>query len=145
MKKAIWLSAVIALLALPLEALAGTTSGVLYKNPHCTCCEKYVAYLRQEGFGVDVKVTNDLEGITLKAGVPEQLEGCHTMFVDGYVVVGHVAVDVVRKLLTERPAIVGIAIPGMPSGVPGMEGPKEGPISVYAVSEDKAPTVYAVQ
>ncbi|MGH6735749.1 MAG: DUF411 domain-containing protein [Methyloceanibacter sp.] len=145
MKKAIWLSAVIALLALPLEALAGSTHATLYKNPHCSCCEKYVAYLRQEGFEVEVKVTNDLEGVTLKAGVPEQLEGCHTMFVDGYVVVGHVRADVVRKLLTERPALVGIAIPGMPSGVPGMEGPKEGPIAIYAVSKDKAPTVYAVQ
>jgi hypothetical protein len=66
------------------------------------------------------------------------------MLVDGYVVVGHVAADVVKKLLTERPPIVGIAIPGMPTGVPGMGGPKEGPISIYTVSKD-APTVYAVE
>ncbi|MGH6831646.1 MAG: DUF411 domain-containing protein [Methyloceanibacter sp.] len=145
MKNAIWLGTLLALLALPLQAVAASVQATLYKNPHCTCCEKYVAYLRQEGFEIDVKTTNDLEGITLKAGVPEQLEGCHTMFVDGYVVVGHVAVDVVRKLLAERPPLVGIAIPGMPTGVPGMEGPKEGPIPIYAVSQDKAPTVYAVQ
>jgi hypothetical protein len=104
-----------------------------------------VDYLRQEGFEVEVKTTNNLDGITLEAGVPEQLAGCHTMFVDGYVVVGHVASDVVRKLLAERPPLIGIAIPGMPTGVPGMEGPKSGPISIYAVSRDKAPTVYAVQ
>jgi len=67
------------------------------------------------------------------------------MFVDGYVVVGHVSVDVVRKLLTECPPIVGIAIPGMPSGVPGMSGPKVGSISIYAVSKDNAPTIYAAQ
>jgi hypothetical protein len=145
MRNAIWLGALLALLALPLQAVAAPSQATLYKNPHCTCCEKYVDYLRQEGFEVDVKVTDDLEGVTLKAGVPEQLAGCHTMFVDGYVVVGHVAVDVVRKLLTERPPLVGIAIPGMPSGVPGMEGPKERPIAIYAVSKDKAPTVYAVQ
>jgi hypothetical protein len=145
MKTAIWLGALLALLALPSQALAAPIQATLYKNPHCTCCEKYVAYLRREGFAVEVKVTDDLEGITLKAGVPEQLEGCHTMFVDGYVVVGHVAADVVRKLLTERPPLIGIAIPGMPTGVPGMEGPKEGPIAIYAVSQDKAPTVYAVQ
>ena len=101
--------------------------------------------MRQNGFEVDVKETNDLEGITLKAGVPEQLEGCHTMFVGGYVVVGHVSVDVMSKLLTERPPIVGIAIPGMPTGVPGMDGPKAGPVAIYAVSKDKAPTVYAVE
>src|SRR5688572_26228366 len=145
MKNAIWLGALVTLLALPLPALAGPIQATLYKNPHCSCCEEYVAYLRQNGFEVDVKETNDLEGITLKAGVPEQLEGCHTMFVDGYVVVGHVSVDVMSTLLTERPPIVGIAIPGMPTRVPGMGGQKTGPVPIYEVSKDKAPTVYAVE
>jgi hypothetical protein len=145
MKNAIWLGALVTLLALPLPALAEPIQATLYKNPHCSCCEEYAAYLRQNGFEVDVKETNDLEEITLEAGVPEQLEGCHTMFVDGYVVVGHVSVDIVRTLLTERPSIVGIAIPGMPSGVPGMGGQKAGPVSIYAVSKGKAPTVYAVE
>jgi hypothetical protein len=145
MKNAIWLGALVTLLALPLPALAEPIQATLYKNPHCSCCEDYAAYLRQNGYEVDVKVTNDLEGITLKAGVPEQLEGCHTMFVDGYVVVGHVSADIMSKLLTERPPIVGIAIPGMPTGVPGMGGEKAGPVPVYEVSKDKAPTVYAVE
>ena len=145
MKKSISLCAVLTLLALPLPAFAAPIQATLYKNPHCSCCEEYAAYLRQNGFEVDVKETKDLEQITLKAGVPEQLEGCHTMFVDGYVVVGHVSADIMSKLLKERPPIVGIAIPGMPSGVPGMAGPKTGPVSVYAVSKDKAPTVYAVE
>jgi len=145
MKNAIWLVALVALLALPLPASAGPIQATLYKNPHCSCCEEYAAYLRQNGFEVDVKETNDLEGITLKAGVPEQLEGCHTMFVDGYVVVGHVSADIMSKLLTERPPIVGIAIPGMPTGVPGMGGQKTGPVPVYEVSKDKAPKVYAVE
>ena len=145
MKNAIWLGALVTLLALPLPALAGPIQATLYKNPHCSCCEEYATYLRQNGFEVEVKETNDLEGITLKAGVPEQLEGCHTMFVGGYVVVGHVSVDVMSKLLTERPPIVGIAIPGMPTGVPGMGGQKTGPVPIYEVSKDKAPTVYAVE
>jgi hypothetical protein len=145
MKNAIWLGALVTLLALPLPALAEPIQATLYKNPHCSCCEDYAAYVRQNGYEVDVKVTNDLEGITLKAGVPEQLEGCHTMFVDGYVVVGHVSADIMSKLLTERPPIVGIAIPGMPTGVPGMGGEKAGPVPVYEVSKDKAPTVYAVE
>ena len=145
MKNAIWLGALVTLLALPLPALAEPIQATLYKNPHCSCCEDYAAYLRQNGFEVEVKVTNDLEGITLKAGVPDQLEGCHTMFVDGYVVVGHVSADIMSKLLTERPPIVGIAIPGMPTGVPGMGGEKAGPVPVYEVSKDKAPTVYAVE
>jgi hypothetical protein len=145
MKNLIWPSALIALLIMPLPALAGQIHATLYKNPHCSCCEKYAAYLRENGFEVDVKETNDLEGITLKAGVPEQLEGCHTMFIDGYVVIGHVSADVVRKLLAERPPIVGIAIPGMPTGVPGMDGQNAGPVSIYAVNQDKAPAVYAVE
>lgn len=129
MKNAIWLGALVTLLALPLPALAEPIQATLYKNPHCSCCEDYAAYLRQNGFEVEVKVTNDLEGITLKAGVPDQLEGCHTMFVDGYVVVGHVSADIMSKLLKERPPIVGIAIPGMPTGVPGMGRPKDRPSS----------------
>jgi hypothetical protein len=148
MNKAISLGVLVALLALPLPALADPTQVTLYKNLHCSCCEEYAAYLRQNGFQVDVKETSDLRGITLKAGVPEQLEGCHTMFVDGYVVIGHVSADIMSKLLKERPPIIGIAIPGMPTGVPGMEGEKTGPIPVYEVSKDKtaqAPTVYAVE
>ncbi len=148
MKKAISISAVVSLLALPIPALAEPIQSTLYKNPHCSCCEDYADYLRQNGFEVDVKETNDLEGITLKAGVPEKLAGCHTMFVDGYVVVGHVSAEIMSKLLKERPPIVGIAIPGMPTGVPGMEGPKTGPVQVYEVSKDKtekAPAVYAVE
>ena len=143
-KIAVWLG-VLTLLALPLKAVAGPIQATLYKNPHCDCCEKHAAYLRGHGFEVDVKTTNDLEGITLKAGVPQELEGCHTIFVEGYVVVGHVTADILRKLLTEHPSIIGIAIPGMPSGVPGMEGPKAAPIMVYAVNKDTSPTVYAVQ
>ena len=80
MKKAIWLGTLLTLLALPLPALAGQLQATLYKNPHCSCCEAYADYLRENGFDVDVKTTDTLEEITLKAGVPEQLEGCHTMF-----------------------------------------------------------------
>ena len=148
MKRVTLMSAIVLLLALPIPALAEPIQATLYKNPHCSCCEAYADYLRQNGFEVDVKETNDLDGITSKAGVPEKLAGCHTMFVDGYVVVGHVTVEVMSKLLKERPPIVGISIPGMPTGVPGMDGPKASPVQVYEVSKNKtegAPTVYAVE
>jgi hypothetical protein len=116
----------------------------LYKNPQCTCCEGYATYLRSNGFEVDVRPTNDLNQISEKAGVPEKYQGCHTMFVDGYVVDGHVPVEVVRKLLSERPPIAGITLPGMPTGSPGMFGRKTQAFVVYAVTKDgKAPTVYA--
>lgn len=138
--------AAIALLAVPLPALAAPIHAVLYKNPQCSCCEAYAAYLQQNGFDVDVKPTNDLASISAKAGIPPALEGCHTMMVEGYAVDGLVPVDVIRKLLTERPPIAGITLPGMPMGAPGMGGDKAGPFTIYAIGKvGSAPTVYAVE
>jgi hypothetical protein len=122
---------------------ASVIQGTLYKNPSCTCCEGYAQYLEQNSFKVDVKPTNDLAEISRKAGVPEQLEGCHTMFIGEYVVDGHVPVEVIRKLLDEKPAIAGITLPGMPSGSPGMNGPKTETWTIYAVTKDgKPPRVF---
>jgi hypothetical protein len=136
--------AILAAVALPLPAIAAPVRATLYKNPQCGCCEGYAAYLRKNGFEVEVKPTNDLAEISHRAGVPEELQGCHTTFVGGYVVDGHVPVNVIRKLLAERPAIAGIALPGMPEGSPGMNGRKAGPFTIYAVTKDGAPPkVYA--
>jgi hypothetical protein len=121
-------------------------SATLYKNPQCGCCEEYATYLRYNGFRVEVKPTYDLAEISRKAGVPDHLQGCHTMFIDGYVVDGHVPVNVIRRLLAEKPAIAGITLPGMPTGSPGMNGPKTEKLVIYAVTKDgKAPTVYATE
>lgn len=140
------LGVAMAMLTVPLPAVAGPIRATLYKNPQCTCCEGYAAYLRQNGFEVDVKPTNDLAEISSKAGVPEQFQGCHTMFVDGYVVDGHVPVTIVRKVLSERPSIAGVTLPGMPAGSPGMVGRKTEPFTVYAVTKDGAPPkVYATE
>ena len=123
---------------------ASPIEATLYKNPSCTCCEGYAQYLEKNGFKVTVKPTNDLAEISRKAGVPEELEGCHTMFVSGYVVDGHVPVEVIRKLLAEKPAIAGITLPGMPSGSPGMTGPKSEAWTIYAVTKDgRLPKVFA--
>lgn len=128
------------LMAAPtLAAAAPPIPVTLYKNPQCTCCEAYAQYLDQNGFKVDVKATNDLAEISRRAGIPEELEGCHTSFIAGYVVDGHVPVKTIRKLLDEKPAIVGITLPGMPPGAPGMTGDKTGSLIVYAVSKNGAP------
>jgi hypothetical protein len=117
----------------------------LYKNPECSCCESYAQYLDQNGFKVDVKPTNDLAEISRKAGIPEDLQGCHTSFIGGYVVDGHVPVKAIRKLLEQKPAIVGITLPGMPPGSPGMSGEKTGSLIVYAVSRNgAAPKIFDV-
>ena len=133
-------------LAVPMPALAATIDALMYKNPQCSCCEAYAAYLEQNGFKVDIKPVNNLSQISSDAGVPGDLEGCHTLMVDGYAVEGLVPVDIVKKLLTERPAIAGITLPGMPAGAPGMGGEKSETWTVYAFAKDgKAPTVYATE
>lgn len=117
---------------------------LLYKSPQCGCCEGYADYLRSNGFDVTVKPTHALTTLSRNAGVPEEFEGCHTMFVDGYVVDGHVPINIVRRLLKERPPIAGITLPGMPPGSPGMSGTKEAPFVIYAVTKDGAkPTIYS--
>jgi hypothetical protein len=120
-------------------ALAADASGipaVLYKNPNCGCCEGHAEHLRQSGFDVTIKETDELTRMGSAAGVPAELEGCHVTMVGGYAVVGHVPADLIKRLLAEQPKIRGISIPGMPTGVPGMEGPKDGPITVYEFSDD---------
>jgi len=83
-------------------AYAKPVHATLYKNPQCTCCDEYAAYLRQNGFEVEVHETNDLADISRKAGVPANFQGCHTMFVNDYVVDGHVPISSIRKLLSKN-------------------------------------------
>ena len=129
-------------LAFARAAQAAPTPVTLYKNPECECCEGYAAYLRKHGFAVKVNASNDLAEISRKAGIPPELEGCHTAFIGDYVVDGHVPVEVINKLLSEHPQIKGITLPGMPAGSPGMTGRKSGPFTIYAVGKDGKALVY---
>ena len=138
--------------ALMLSAIAtpiaaeSKVAATLYKNPECTCCEGYAAYLRSNGFDVKVISTHDLSLLKKQHGVAEKFEGCHTTLVGGYVVEGHVPVKTLNKLLTEHPNIKGISLPGMPNGSPGMTGQKSEPFTIYEVGSDPAnPRIYAVE
>ena len=136
--------ALVAVLVVPFPAAAEPIRATLYKSPQCGCCETYAAYLRSNGFDVTVKKTLKLAEISRDAGVPPHMQGCHTMFIDGYVVDGHVPANTIRKLLADRPAVAGIVLPGMPQGSPGMSGIKTGPFVIYAVTKDgAAPAIYA--
>ncbi|MAT64024.1 MAG: metal-binding protein [Gammaproteobacteria bacterium] len=116
----------------------------LYKNPQCGCCENYADYLRDNGFTVTVKPTHELVPMSRKAGIADDFQGCHLAFIDDYVVSGHVPVDTVNRLLTERPNIKGVTLPGMPMGSPGMGGAKTEPFTVYEINGGR-PKVYAVE
>lgn len=135
-----------ALLVVPIHAWAGESAkqATVYKDPDCGCCQGYVAHLRSNGFDVRTVETSDLMSVKREHGIPDGLAACHTMTIDGYVVEGHVPLTTLRKLLDERPKIRGIALPGMPMGTPGMEGPKEGPLTVYEIS-DGEPRVFNVE
>src|SRR6516164_8303912 len=85
----------------------------LYKNPQCGCCEGYADYLRDNGFKVKAISTNDLTVIGLKYGIPDDLQPCHISLIGGYVVGGHIPMEVIDRLLSEQPKIVGISLPGM--------------------------------
>lgn len=95
----------------------------VYKSPTCGCCSDWVAHMADNGYSVITEYVDDMTPIKSRYQVPHQLQSCHTATVDGYVIEGHVPASEIDKLLTERPTIVGLTVPGMPIGSPGMETP----------------------
>ena len=110
----------------------------VYKTPTCGCCSKWVDHMKQNGFTVHVTDLNDLSAIKTRHGVPSKAQSCHTALVSGYVVEGHVPAETVKRMLREKPAVAGIAVPGMPQGSPGMEVPGIVPPPYDVVTFDKA-------
>lgn len=132
--------------ALSAPAMAASLEGVLYKSPYCTCCEGHADYLRANDVAIEIREVEDLDAVSRGAGIPAARQGCHTILMDGYVFEGHITIDLIRKLLDERPAdVVGLSLPGMPTGVPGMGGEKTGPYEVFVIKRDGTSTVYGVQ
>lgn len=117
----------------------------VFKAPGCTCCNKWVAHLRARGFEVTIDSTGKVAEVNDDHGVTEELASCHTALVGDYVVVGHVPADAIKKMLAERPSIVGISAPGMPIAAPGMEaeGVAPEPYSVIAFDSAGKTSVFA--
>jgi hypothetical protein len=126
----------------PAPASPATTVTV-YKSPTCECCGRWIAHLRTAGFTVVAHDTDDVSAIRGRYGVPFRLSSCHTARVGNYVIEGHVPADLIQKLLTEHPAIAGLAVPGMVTGSPGMEGPGAEPYNVMAWDRSGKISVYA--
>lgn len=118
--------------ALPRSGFAGGSAPLppmtVYKSASCGCCHNWVEHARTSGFTVKTIDTEDLPNVKRELGVPGSLQSCHTVVVANYLVEGHVPAADVKRMLTEKPAIRGIAVPGMPVGAPGME---QGPVSGY--------------
>ena len=115
---------------------------VVYKSPTCGCCAKWIDHLEDNGFSVEVHDERNMDPVKHRLGVPRHLQSCHTAEVGGYIVEGHVPADVIARMLRERPAINGLAVPGMPMGSPGMEGPRKDPYDVLAYDAAGKASVY---
>lgn len=109
----------------------------VYKSPTCGCCANWVKHLQQHGFATQVTEIEDVGAIKAKHGVPARAQSCHTAIVAGYVLEGHVPAADVQRLLKEKPAVVGLAVPGMPIGSPGMEVPNVNPQRYDVLTFDK--------
>ena len=115
----------------------------VYKDPNCGCCKAWIQHLEENGFKVEVMDLPDLSAVKQKYGVTSELQACHTGVVNGYTIEGHVPADLILKLLKEKPAIAGLAVPGMPAGSPGMEGMGKEKFDVLTFDRAGKTTVYA--
>lgn len=132
----------------PLSPPSGAKTVIqVYKSPTCGCCTSWVEHIRDSGFQAEViDVTDEaLQQRKSKLGVGPRLASCHTAIVNGYVVEGHVPAADIKRMLSEKPAIIGIAAPGMPVGSPGMEVPggRKDKYDVVAFSKGGATRVFA--
>ena len=127
----------------PSTAARSDSTLVVYKTPTCGCCQKWVDHMREAGFAVEVHDMRDLAAVKDSVAVPSELRTCHTATIGGYAIEGHVPAADVRRLLATRPAVAGLAVPGMPVGSPGMEGPFRDRYDVVTFGGKDRPAVFA--
>ena len=124
--------------ALPAFAAAPKTAVEVWKDPSCGCCQDWITHMERSGFAVTVHESGNA-AVRAQLGLPQRLGSCHTALVGGYVVEGHVHADDVRRLLREKPEALGLAVPGMPVGSPGMDG------AVYGGRRDRYDTLLVLR
>jgi len=115
----------------------------VYRSPSCGCCSKWIAHLKENQFVVNDHVTEDVQLIKDEQGVPQNMSSCHTALINGYVVEGHVPAADIKKLLKIKPAVIGISVPGMSVGTPGMDmGGRKDAYKVVSFDKDKKYKVF---
>lgn len=129
----------------PKQPAAALPKMVVTRSPTCGCCELWIEHAKRAGFTVEVRETEDLNSFKEGLGIPYGRGSCHTAEVGGYFVEGHVPLDDVKRLLSEKPRAKGLTVPGMPAGSPGMELPdgRVQPYAVELVAPDGTTSVYA--
>lgn len=125
-------------------ASAALPTVTVYKSPTCECCKDWVAHLQENGFEVTTSDRTNMQEIKEHYSVPRELSSCHTAVVGGYVVEGHVPASEIKRMLEEEPNVMGLTVPGMPVGSPGMErGGQEDPYNVLTFTKQGNANVYA--
>ena len=124
-------------------AMAQATVVEVFKSPYCGCCGKWVEHMRQNGFEVKAHDVEDVPAVRQKLGMPDRLGSCHTAKIGGYVVEGHVPAADIQRLLKEKPKALGLSVPSMPPGSPGMESSKPIPYQTLLVQADGSTRVFA--
>ncbi len=109
---------------------------IVHKTASCGCCGVWADHLKAAGFPVEIRDTDDMHPVKQRLGVPAGKASCHTAEIDGYVVEGHIPASDIKRLLTERPTVRGLVLPGMPAGSPGMEMP-DGYVQPYTVELER--------
>jgi hypothetical protein len=112
---------------------SGSRDITVYRSPTCECCKDWLAHLRKHGFKVTDVSDRDMVVVKTELGLPMQLASCHTAVIGDYVIEGHVPADDIKRLVAEKSTLAGLAVPGMPTGAPGMQvGNKQDPFAVQA-------------
>jgi hypothetical protein len=135
----------LAILVVPagLAAAESPAPMTVWKSPWCGCCGGWIEHVRASGFAVEVRESEDLDSVKNQAAIPEELRSCHTAMVGGYVIEGHVPAGDIERLLAGRPDARGLAVPGMPSGSPGMEDGTIEPYDVLLLNRDGTSEVFS--
>ena len=115
----------------------------VWKDPNCGCCSKWITHLREAGFDVIAHDTGSVGAVRAKLGMPNRYASCHSARIGDYVIEGHVPASDIKRLLEERPLAKGLAVPGMPMGSPGMEGPRSEPYQTLLIGPGGNAKVFA--
>jgi len=124
------------------DSVLASTDITVYKTLTCGCCVNYIGYATRQGLEIKAETVNNLEQIKMDYEIPEDMWSCHTSIMGDYIVEGHIPLEAVEKLVSEKPDIRGIAMPGMPSGSPGMPGSKTGPFEIYSLNHDGSTSLF---
>ncbi|MFC4933002.1 DUF411 domain-containing protein [Massilia sp. GCM10023247] len=141
-KQRILRAALAAALSVPVVAMAAAPVIEVFKSESCGCCAAWVEHLKANGFTTRVKNVENPSDYRERAGIPEEFGSCHTGMVQGYALEGHVPASDIKRLLAQKPKAKGLAVPGMPLGSPGMEGPRKDPYDVLLVQPDGKTRVF---